>query len=500
MLSAPLVCFPTDPYDDFASKAIKEYEDFKKKATADYEQFRSKANSDYEAFMRNPWAKFDRSAPVPAPPLPEPGPITNDDDDDAVAGKRPTLDDDTRPLPFTTVVIPPAPEPRPVPIVPIEEQDDDDPVAQTDATINFNYYGLDVAVRKPANLAIRIAKVNEKGIADAWKHLAVESISKTNNTILDCLAVRDNYGIPDWGYLTLLDRVSSEITDGEAEKILLMGYMLNQSGYDIRFGYNNQGNLVLLYASDGIVFNVGRYDLGGKWYYPYNPVETAIYVCNYQTPGEKVVSMMIPESPRLPYRAAEVREVTPKNYPDVTLRLAVNKNLIDFYNDYPLSAALDSPLSMWSIHANTPASNEVRTQLYPALKSAVEGMTQQEAVSFLLKTAQSFPYGYDDEIWGADRPFWMDESWYYPYSDCEDHSVNFSRMVRDILGLDVCLVVFSNHLATCVAFTDDNVAGEYVDYKGKRYVFCDPTFFYGGVGERPSNLDLSTAVLVPVVK
>lgn len=46
-------------------------------------------------------------------------------------------------------------------------------------------------------------------------------------------------------------------------------------------------------------------------------------------------------------------------------------------------------------------------------------------------------YEYDDKVWRHDRAFFAEETLYYPYCDCEDRSILFSRFVRDLLGLDV---------------------------------------------------------------
>lgn len=150
-------------------------------------------------------------------------------------------------------------------------------------------------------------------------------------------------------------------------------------------------------------------------------------------------------------------------------------------------------------NAKTSASREVINQLYPALRQAVKGKNQFQAVNMLLKLAQTFPYGYDDKIWGHDRAFWMDESWQYPLSDCEDHAVNFTRMVRDILGLDAVLIYYPGHLSAAVAFTEGQPNGDYVVYGGRRYTVCDATCQYGPIGYS-GKYDNSQAILIPLTR
>lgn len=129
---------------------------------------------------------------------------------------------------------------------------------------------------------------------------------------------------------------------------------------------------------------------------------------------------------------------------------------------------------------------------------AVNGKTQLQAVTILLNLAETFPYGYDDQIWGHDRAFWMDESWNYPYSDCEDHAINFTRMVRDIIGLDAVLIFYPGHLSAAIAFTGEQPSGDYVVYAGKKYTVCDATCQYGPVGYTAGGYDNSQAILIPL--
>ena len=85
-------------------------------------------------------------------------------------------------------------------------------------------------------------------------------------------------------------------------------------------------------------------------------------------------------------------------------------------------------------------------------------------------------------MWGGDRAFFATETLYYPYCDCEDRSILFSRLVRDLVGLPVALLYYPGHLATAVAFQDD-VRGDCVMIRDKKYTVCDPTYIGAFVGE-----------------
>lgn len=67
-------------------------------------------------------------------------------------------------------------------------------------------------------------------------------------------------------------------------------------------------------------------------------------------------------------------------------------------------------------------------------------------------------------------------------NDCEDRSIFYSILVRDLLGLEVVLVHWPGHQATAVAFPEE-VAGDYFPLDGSNYTVCDPTYIGAAIGE-----------------
>lgn len=474
-----------DEYEAFRRQLSSEYDEFADHVDSVYADFRAKVNAEYAEFMANPWMPVKPQLPVRPPVYKEPAPdVTPDDDDLPKPDPRPVVIEEVLP-----VVCPVEP---PQPVSPVHPE----PIAAPLPDVNLTFYGTPVSVRGIDLSEFILTRSDERAYADAWRYLAGR---RTNNLIADCLKLRSELALPDWTFVTLLDRICVDLKGASGnEHTLLLGFLLNQMGYGVRFCYDTSRTLHMLFATDGVVYNRMRFKIGGRWYYAWTEPKNEVYACDFTTPGEKALSMMISSAPRLSYAPGECREITVRNHPDLKLSLTPNRNLIDLYGDYPDSAPSLSPYTKWAIHGNTPVSAEVEEQLYPSLRQAVDGLSQYEAVQLLLKVAQTFPYGYDDEIWGRDRAFWMEESWHYPLSDCEDHAVNFSHMVRDILGLDVCLVYYPGHLSTCVAFTDSGVRGDYIDYGGRRYIVCDPTYFYASVGATAPSNDNSKAVLIPL--
>ena len=162
-------------------------------------------------------------------------------------------------------------------------------------------------------------------------------------------------------------------------------------------------------------------------------------------------------------------------------------------------------MTRWAMYANVEMQPEVRQQLYPQLKEMIEGKSQLEAVESILNWIQTaFLYQRDDEVWGHDRAFFAEETLFYPSCDCEDRSILFTRLVRDLLGLKCILVHYPGHLASGVCFTEE-VKGDYIlEVEGDRYAVCDPTFvivdenhnIVGGARVGESMFDNSSATVI----
>ena len=134
------------------------------------------------------------------------------------------------------------------------------------------------------------------------------------------------------------------------------------------------------------------------------------------------------------------------------------------------------------MYAEPPIDDAVRQQVYPYLRQAIAGMSETEAAGYLLHWVQTqFDYMTDAEAWGYERAFFPTETLFYPYCDCEDRSILYSRLMRDLVGSDVILLLVPNHMATGVHFKQgEGVYGTYLEIEGNKYYICDPTITGAG--------------------
>ena len=282
---------------------------------------------------------------------------------------------------------------------------------------------------------------------------------------------------------------------GTNKAVLMTAYLYCQSGYKMRLA-TADNHLFMLYASHHTIYDKNYWTIDGERYYPLDCKYNQVKICQATFPKEKPLSLYINTRQVFDRNPSNVRTLQSKRYPNVKATVRTNKNLIKFYDSYPTSCINDDFGTRWAMYANTPMDSESEQTLYPALRAAIKGLSEKEAVERLLNFVQTaFVYEYDDKVWGQDRAFFAEETLNYPYCDCEDRSILFSRLVRDLVGIDVALIYYPGHLATAVRFTE-TVKGDNVYANGKRYVICDPTYIGAPVGMTMPNMDNSQAKVI----
>lgn len=460
----------TSDFDSFRESILSGFENERQDIYHRYNSYRDRINKDYIEFLRKAWGNYYSLAPITQPkednPIP-PRPYV-----------KPINESPISVVPDILPIVPPKPQPEP--IEPIKGNP-----KPTDNEFNFTFYGLNESVRLPMFANLRINANNIDNIADAWNTLCVDNI---DNTIYDVLELRDNYNLCDWSYLLLLDAITSQFCQDKNGATLLMAFLYCQSGYQMRLAIDND-RLYMLFGSQHQIFDKGYFVVDGITFYPYGEPSNSIKICAAPFEGETPLSLLISAEQNLGAIQSDTRNISSQRYVDVKSISSVPKNLIKFYNSYPTSAIDGSAMTRWAMYANTPLAQSTKNVLYPRLKLSIENCSKLEAANKLLNWVQTgFEYEYDDKVWGHDRAFFAEETLYYPYADCEDRSILFSRLVRDLLGLDVALIYYPGHLATAIKF-ETEVRGDAILINGDRYVVCDPTYIDAPVGAQMPGLE-----------
>ena len=474
-----------ESYEAWKKRQQEEYNNYKRQQREDYDNFRKKANDEYAEFVKKRWEEMQAMKGV-KPPQPKPVPPVVCPDEDKNKERR----DEPKPFEDVVVVEPPKPQPQPVePIKPVE------PVTPKKETIGTRFYGSAIQCTVAVRPRFTLASLNEDAVSNALKQL---SDGHCDDLLAQCLELRSRLRLSDWGYIQLLDSLSRVACPQETNKAtLLMAWLYCQSGYKMRLARNG-GHLYMLYASDNIIYKASYFTIDGEKFYSYcgNDLES-LNICRASFPKEQTMTLCMNIEPKLAYHGSNTRTLQSRRYPDIKVETKVNRNLIDFYNNYP-SGAIDNDFgTRWAIYANTPLSDEARRVLYPQLRQRLDGKSKLQATEELLNFVQtSLVYEYDDSVWGGDRAFFAEESLFYPYADCEDRSILFSRLVRDLLGLRVVLLYYPGHLATAVRFDNEQPKGDYLQLDDGRYYIADPTYIGAPIGKSmPSMADKPIKVI-----
>lgn len=471
-----IVAIATSAYAQNAVSVREKYMQRMQQARENYSSMREKCNMEYANMLRQEWDKFDMHAPDTIP------------FQEQIIPKQ--IEHNSMPM-QKDVIIPGEIIStdlfgffRPEPVEKVEETK-----FQSNSVLDFTFCGTKLNVRIP-NKRIYLKGIQESSIADMWEKFSKKDY---NNLIYDCLEIRDRHNLCDWAYLQMIQALSDKFYEGYInESTLLTAYIYAQSGYKIRIALCNQ-ELMLLYASRYSIFGMSYFEIGGEKFYAAKDNESSnnvslynisAHVSNASMQKEMPLSLNINKNIILDIRNTEPKGLKAEKYPEINTSIAVNKNLLDFYDTYPRSQLGNSIATQWITYANTPMSDEAKKQLYPVIKLFITGKDTTETLNSILNFCQTaFSYMKDNDTWGYDRPFFADETLYYPFCDCEDRSILFARIVRDILGYEVVLIHYPNHLACGVKIDSGvEIPGDYVIVGNKEYIVCDPTYIGASIG------------------
>ncbi len=464
--------------DDFYAQ----YEKFSKHAKAEYEDYRAQCNAEYVKFLERAWKEYKVLPSIPRP-KDEVVPPT-------IMPRQDKNKKQAKEIPIENVVSPILSLPQPKPISPIYEND-----KVEEKNFSFSYMGTTCEVRLPKDLNIRMSGCESCMIATIWKQLATNAM---DNTIRDFLALRLKMQLCDWAYLNLIDAFAKAFCGHGNEAVIMAAFIYSQSGYKMRLGRDCE-KLYLLYGSKHGIYEKGYIVIEGINYYPLDDKVERMEISDFSFPQEQSMSLYIENAQKFTIRPSAKRKLASEQYHDVTIDSQVNLNLIQFYNTYPSSEVNGNFMTRWKMYADTPMDESVSQMLYPDIKNKIEGLSDVQAVNQILNWVQTaFQYEYDDKVWGHDRAFFAEETLYYPYCDCEDRAILFTRLVRDLLGLKCILVYYPGHLASAVCLKQQ-VNGDYISLDGDVYTICDPTYIGAPVGITMPEMDNRSAKVIKLL-
>lgn len=459
------------------------FDGFAKESSKDYAAFQDEANKRFVNLLKESWIEFKvldgieyprKPKPMTAPMAPEAAPVdppvTPERNPRPVEGSVPSVAPDTTLR--TAPVENPYKEGKPL------VEDAEPPVRDVEGmkTCIFSFYNSEVRILVPkAFLTYRMAGNSEKDVAGFWEVLSTSDFRYVLNQI-DEYASR--MGLEGWSLYLFAERLSGELfgSDRLDEVEVFKAFILNQMGVSARMGLAD-GRLMTTVSVKEQLYARMFYKYEGRKYYFGKDVKEIKEFRSY--PGEFAgnlaqISVEIPAPLHLGGKEDVLSISKPSKVFGSVFSLPVNMALCGFYLDFP-QVDVD-------VYARAAYDREFSSALLEGLRPRLKGRDELTNVNMLLKFMQyDFEYSTDDDQFGYEKPFFLEENFIYPANDCEDRSILFSYLVKNLLGLDVVLLNYPSHVAAAVCFNED-VAGDSVSFNGRRFTVCDPTYIGSCVG------------------
>lgn len=515
---------------------------FMKEELEDFDKFMDDADKDFINFMREPWKEFEAEKPVLKRVKPEPvkpvvydektapksekpvcltieeildmttsegkqKPVVQLNEVDRIvfdkpevivrkkkdpkviiieekAADKPAVQPEKKPV---VEVVEAEPEAEPAPVVEADRRPElaaeprlpvsstpTSPIVQGESgRSKIAYGGLAFYLNNSLNRKCSLNGLNENAIADAYEALCN---SDYKPLLADCAQIRKDLRLNDWGVFTLVRQVADTYCGTANESIVMQQFLLNEMGYKARMARKaTEDKMMLFVATDCSIYAHPYITLNGQNYYNLsgNNEQCQFYMCQKDSPKAKnSVGMQLKEAPLFPGTVVSSTHQAKGSAARVTVD--VPKALMDFYKDYPQCD--------YSVYFNAPVNAAMENRILSSLAPLVQGRNEADAANILINFVQTaFQYQTDGQQFGYEKPFFVEELFYYPYSDCEDRAMLFSYLVRKLLGLDVVLLDYPEHIATAVRF-NGNVSGDYLMVNGRKYIVCDPTYIGASIG------------------
>ncbi len=392
----------------------------------------------------------------------------------------------------------PKPVDQPVFETETESKKAPEPIAPKIALIEAPAYSISPIIRKPeaadnykqpiivdffgskVNLTIdrrssdlHLTEVTPKAFAQYWGDFSNTYYQLYIESLLNYM---EQTNLNDWGIYQVIDHTAKQLYTSGNNREMWKWAMLNQTGYQAKIGYNgNKVCLMLPFMQQ--VFEKPYYSIEGYNYYLMNDIlgNKSIYTYSENFGGAvKKLDLNLPYSLHFNNTDNVITKTTKLPNSETLVQIPMNKTTLDFLSSYPQTDNI--------VYLNAAMSASVKNALYESIQPVIRGMSETEAVTYLLNYLHhSFEYKTDRDQFGKEKMFFPEEIFYYPYSDCEDRTVLFTRLVNDLLDMDAIALTYFSHMAAAVSFSTP-VDGYNFTVSGQNYTICDPTYINAPIG------------------
>ena len=447
--------------DRIVNSFQKEFDQFKQTITQEHQQFINHNDSVFAQFLKDSWKEFEAFKNEPPK---EPKPLV-----------QPVITD--------TSMIKKA-EPEIIPVDTLREHIPDkidtlstpekktlinEPTRTGKAMFGVDFYGTENLLPIPGNLPA-LQEITENNIAAYFNKTSRSE--EVTGLILQLKNVKSNLQLNDWGYYQFLCKTAETLDFSPNRQVLFTWVALLKSGYNAKIGYAGN-DLYLLLPFKEVVYGT-YYTIDDVRYYIQTKhdnqkfLRVKIHSANY--PGSADVSLSLYNLPQL----KTFSNVVDLDFKGKKIKVTSNLSLKEFYASYPFCGL--------NIYFSAPLSQSVKESLSSFFQPDFQAKTDKQKVAVLLEfTQKAFEYKTDMDQFSHEKYFFPDELFLYPYSDCEDRSVLFVRLVKQFTKLDCIGLDYPGHVNTAIFFGDET-EGTTITHNNRKYSVCDPTFSNAPIG------------------
>lgn len=342
----------------------------------------------------------------------------------------------------------------------------------------FDFFGRKTTIIADKKLAKAIDRnYGAKAISKGWSDL---SLSDYEPVLEQLNTTAKQYNLGDWGKVQLAFAFSKAMHPSNINaQSFTSWFLLVKQDYQARLAYNKQGVYLLVPAQQSL-YEVTFFTFGGKRFYAVSPDGKPRDLGRVFTYDGEYPRAVTPVNMKDPLAFSDEKHYQRKDFKfkydrqEYRLSLNVNPTRVNYLASYPqmdIDQYFISPV-------DTVTANDALDLFRPML----EGKSELEAVNLLLRFVQTgFEYQTDDQQFGFENYLFAEETLTMPASDCEDRSVLFAWLVRELLGLEVVGLDYPGHIAAAVAFSKP-VSGDSIAFNGKKFTVTDPTYINATAG------------------
>ncbi len=340
-------------------------------------------------------------------------------------------------------------------------------------TIEFSFYSKEVSLKYDQSILFNMfVYSDEKTCMDFFN-----TMEKSNFGILlqELNDKKAEWQLNDMLFYELMRSSIKKIYRyrGDNFKTLANWFFMAKAGFDTRLTYRNS-QIFLYVAVDEEIFEAPLIEMEGKQFvnltyfdFPRHNIDGVFYVVDkLPVKGGRSFSFHLKELPKF---ETDLREqVISFKYDGNVYKIPVDYDaaLVRLMRKYPTFSE--------KYYLEVPLSDVASKSLVKNFKRITRDKTELQTLEMILTfTRSAFSYKEDNAAHGKNKPMIAEEVLHYKYSDCEDRSALFYNLAKELLGLPMIIVAYSNHLTIGMAL-DENV-GPPLHYKGRKYTICDPT-------------------------